>query len=609
MLASSATDPGMLSSARGFLAEFLAFAGRRGIWAAVAVGFGAVLESVGILLIIPLLGIVIGSGAKSGRLRVVGDVFHALGFDTPLSRLSLLLAAFAAIMAIRAVVISYRDVTLAELQIGFLEAQRGGVAELLAKAQWHQLAGLRHARITHLLSGDIQRVGVAAHFFLQLAVALVLLVVQCALAFYLSPLMAAIALVLMTTGAIALVPVLRRARNLGEFVTNANLSLLNSTAQFLGGLKLAISQNLQNEFVTEFEDMLRELKNQQIVNIRQQTNGRLLMTTVSAVVGALLVFVGYGFLHVQAPVLFTLLLIIGRMSGPANLIQQGALQLANALPAYEKVRELKRELADTRPAILPTANPVSIPDGPIVFDRVSFVHPATDDPETPCGVQDVTLRIARGEFIGIIGTSGAGKTTFADLLVTLLAPQSGHISVGGTLLEGSALAAWRESISYVSQDPFLFHDTVRRNLGWANPQASEADMWDVLTMAGAADLVRRMGGGLDTVVGERGTLVSGGERQRIALARALLRRPTLLILDEATSAIDIPGEGAILDRITDMTPRPTIVMIAHRAESLTHCSRILRMEAGRLSEEGVPRDARLHVPQKVCTTRSDDCGG
>jgi ATP-binding cassette subfamily C protein len=144
------------------------------------------------------------------------------------------------------------------------------------------------------------------------------------------------------------------------------------------------------------------------------------------------------------------------------------------------------------------------------------------------------------------------------------------------------LAGWREGVSYVSQDPFLFHDTVRRNLAWANPRASEAEMWSALALADAETLVRRMDKGLDSLVGERGALVSGGERQRIALARAVLRRPRLLVLDEATNAIDIPTEQVLLERLAALSPAPTIVMIAHRPESLAQCSVVIRLDAGRL---------------------------
>ena len=154
------------------------------------------------------------------------------------------------------------------------------------------------------------------------------------------------------------------------------------------------------------------------------------------------------------------------------------------------------------------------------------------------------------------------------------------------MLRGPSVTAWRNSVSYVAQDPFLFHDTIRRNFLWANPEADETALWDMLRLAGAEEIVRSAAQGLDTVVGERGGLLSGGERQRLCLARAMLRRPHLLVLDEATSAIDIEGEDALLKRLLQATPRPTIVMIAHRLESLRHCQRVLLFEGGRLVSDG-----------------------
>jgi ABC-type multidrug transport system fused ATPase/permease subunit len=135
------------------------------------------------------------------------------------------------------------------------------------------------------------------------------------------------------------------------------------------------------------------------------------------------------------------------------------------------------------------------------------------------------------------------------------------------------LASWRQHLSYISQDAFLFHDTIRRNLSWANSLADEDAMWRALAVAGADEFVRGLPEGLDTLVGERGTLVSGGERQRIALARALLRTPRLLVMDEATNAMDSAGERAVLLRLAALEPRPTIVVITHRQENLDLCGR------------------------------------
>jgi len=566
-----------------FLRDLAAYAGRKGAAAAVFVALCAALEGLGLMLIVPLLGVVTGTGP--GRLHHLADgVFAFFGIATPFGRLLLLMAVFVLLMLLRAVVVSRRGILLAELRIGFVESRRFCVTERLAAARWDQVVRLRHARITHLMSGDIQRIGVAANALLQGLAAVAVLAAQGVLALLLNPLLALLALALAAASFLALIPVLRRARLLGSYVTNANLTLLDSTAQFLGGLKTAVSQNLQGSYLAEFHRTQQDLTARQIEFIRRQTGSQIGLTTISALVGAGLVLAGFGIFHTSPPVLIALLVIVARMSGPAIQVQQNAQQLAHALPAYEKVRELIGELSAAKE---PPAGNVVPPAGAVVFDAVSFAH--GEDGEAPRGVYDLNLSIAPGEFLGLGGPSGAGKTTFADLLAGLFPPQAGRITVGGRVLDETTQTGWRSSISYVSQDPFLFHDTVRRNLAWANPAASEEAMWQALELAGAG-FVRRMEHGLDTVAGERGTLMSGGERQRIALARAVLRNPRLLILDEASNAVDVAGEREILERLRRLSPRPAIVMIAHRPESLRFCDRVLMLENGRLcgGERGKP---------------------
>jgi ATP-binding cassette subfamily C protein len=160
------------------------------------------------------------------------------------------------------------------------------------------------------------------------------------------------------------------------------------------------------------------------------------------------------------------------------------------------------------------------------------------------------------------------------------------VTVAGRPLVPERLLGWRRSVALVPQDPFLFHDTITANLHWSRPDASEEELWDALGLASAAEFVRDLPLGLETVVGDRGMRLSGGERQRLAVARALLRAPDLLILDEATSSLDTENERAIRTALAALKGRTTTLLIAHRLSTVTEADRIVVLEAGRVVETG-----------------------
>lgn len=570
-----------------FLGDFAAFIGRRGFHAGTFLLLGALLEGVGLLMLLPLLSVVIGADTGAGWLdRFTRWVVSIAPGGTPFAQLGSLLIVFAFLMAARAYVVLTRDVALAKLQVGFVESHRLKIIALLAHTRWDVVSRLRHGRITHVLGGDVQACGDAAQLTLQLSVAATMLGGQCVLLFLLSPALALLILSLLFAGMLALWPVLKRSRAIGAGLTESNLQLVTSTSQFLGGLKLAISQNLQRGFVREFEETVGIVQARRIAFVRQRTATQLALTALAATVAALTLLLGIGVLGAAPATLIAFLFILARMTGPAGQLQAGAQHIFHSLPAHAKIKGLEAELGISQSARSEEAAGGGHLAGPIEFQRVGFLHRDQTGAEQAGGIADLSLTIPQGAFVGITGPSGAGKTTFADLLVGLYPPQAGRILIGGEPLEGHILAAWRHSISYVSQDPFLFHDTIRRNLLWANPDADEGALWHALALAGAEALVRRMDGGLEAVVGERGSLVSGGERQRIALARALVRDPALLLLDEATNAIDVAGEGEILERLTRLPQRPTIVMVAHRQASLERCERLIEFDHGRLVRDG-----------------------
>ena len=571
-----------LGSLDDFLGDFLRFMGRRAWGAGVLLVLGALVEGIGLLLLLPILTVVLGAGSSSGW--IAGFTQQIVAFipaSAPFWQLAFLLALFAALLAIRSLIMIRRDVTLARLQIGFVESHRLQIIRLIANTRWDVISRLKHGRVTHVLGGDIEACGNAAYLALQCAVNLAMLVGQTLLVLLLSPALALVVIALLSGGALALRPVLRHSRALGTQLTESNLALVTSTTQFLGGLKLALSQNLQRSFVEEFEDTLGHAGSRRVEFTRQRTRAQLALTSTAAFVAGVAMLVGVGLLDASPTALIAFLFVLARMNGPVMVIQGAAQHIFHSLPAYRQIKELEAELARHQDAEPRRAAAGVRIEGDIEFRGVSFTHRQWTDGEGAGGVSDLDLAIEQGSFVGIAGPSGAGKTTFADLLVGLYPPQAGTIRVAGQPLEGKHLLAWRESVSYVSQDPFLFHDSIRRNLLWARPEASEEELWAALRRAGAEALVMRMPAGLDSLVGERGTLISGGERQRIALARALLRRPSLLLLDEATNAIDVEGEKAILTELRCASARPTVVMIAHREASLSLCERLIHFDQGR----------------------------
>ncbi|MBI3708580.1 MAG: ABC transporter ATP-binding protein [Proteobacteria bacterium] len=221
----------------------------------------------------------------------------------------------------------------------------------------------------------------------------------------------------------------------------------------------------------------------------------------------------------------------------------------------------------------------------IRFIDVSFGYESGDAARP--ALRGVTLVIRRGETVALVGRSGAGKSTTVDLLPRLLEPEAGRILIDDTPIEEFELDNLRRAIAFVTQDTILFDDTIRANLSFGLiPPPAEPELWRALDSAHAADFVRRMERGLDTVVGERGVRLSGGQRQRLALARALAQGPDILVLDEPTSALDSESEAAVQAALDGLRGRLTIIVIAHRLATIRPADRIIVIEDGRTIAEG-----------------------
>lgn len=222
----------------------------------------------------------------------------------------------------------------------------------------------------------------------------------------------------------------------------------------------------------------------------------------------------------------------------------------------------------------------------IAFKKVSFIYPQT---ETPV-IHDISFSIPSGKTVAFVGTSGAGKSTLLDLLVRLYDPSEGVIEVDGVPLQNYEINEWRKKIGVVTQDIFIFNDSISANILFGDLQASKEEIVEAAIAAGAHSFIDKLPNGYDTVVGERGHRLSGGERQRIALARSLIRKPKLLILDEATSSLDTHSEKIIQETIDSLKDKVTIIIVAHRLSTIVHADQIFVVEKGSIFEQGTHLD-------------------
>ena len=194
-------------------------------------------------------------------------------------------------------------------------------------------------------------------------------------------------------------------------------------------------------------------------------------------------------------------------------------------------------------------------------------------------LENASLEIKKGESIAIIGESGSGKTTLADILLGLYKPENGNILVDGQDIYCD-LRQWAQIISYVPQSVYLLDDTIRENIVFGQSEADDDKIWDALEQAQLKDFVRNLPEGLDTVVGESGIRFSGGQRQRVAIARALYSQPDILLLDEATAALDNDTEAAVMEAIDSLKGKKTLIIIAHRLSTIKNCNKVYEVKKG-----------------------------
>ena len=590
---------------------------------------GSLTEGVGLVLLLPLLsaagmnfsGPSVASrlSGASQRLLTGAGVPHGLWLPT-------VLGVFLATGALRSML------RRAQTMMSFTTTTRVHLAlsrqlyESVVRAQWGFLVRQRAGRLTHLLTGELRKVEDAISLLLSLISLGCLTLLYLWIALKLSAAMTG--LVLAMGGGLMLLErrSLGRMRASGEVFAQSVGEVYAATGEHLSNLKSVKTYDAEERDVRQFAKLCGEMARHAVGTAKQQAAStfRFEVGTLAAL-GAV-IFLALGVLHVQAATMLMLLAVFTRLMPQLATVQSEAHQLAGVLPSFDHVLAIEAECAAH-------AEPQAEGDGAeelaaarlslereFRLEKVWFAYQASDSlrgtesqPKEPEFVlRGIDLGIEAGLLTAVVGPSGAGKSTIADLVNGLLLPARGRLLLDGRAVTQAELQQWRRQVGYVGQETVLFHQSVRENLLWAKPGASDDELREALEMA-SAGFVYELPGGLETVAGDRGVLLSSGERQRISLARALLRKPTLLILDEATNALDVENEARILDAIREAIRSSkqvamqnarqegrgalTVLMIAHRPSAVCRADRIFELEDGRIVRSGTWEELKGETQQ------------
>jgi ATP-binding cassette, subfamily C, bacterial len=537
------------------------------------------MEGIGLLMLVPFLHLVgFAAEGSTGMIEIVKQVFEFLHLSLTLQTV---LCLYIGLIAFQAFLVRWRELLLTEIQLGFVDHLRLQLYQAIGRANWLFLLRKRSSDLSHVLTSDINRVGEGTYLFLTIIVSGFLALIHIIVAFQLSALMTLIAL--LTGGLLLLIlwPQVHRAKILGEQLTNRNREVFGTVSEFLDGIKLAKSYGTEERYHQTFTETIFNLRQQLLDFTRSNSWTRMIFQIGAAIALSALLYIAAVILVLPVAELLVLILVFARLLPILSNLQRHYQHFVHVLPAFASARGMQARCeAEAEPRLIDNHWKPTLRED-IRLQQVYFRY---DQQNTQNVLSDINLVISAQQTTAIVGASGAGKSTLADLLMGLLMPDRGEILVDGQPLHAKRTRLWRQIVAYVPQETFLFHDTVRANLLWAQPEASEETLWQTLQLAAADQFVAGLADGLDTVVGDRGVRLSGGERQRIALARALLYQPSLLILDEATSALDTEHERRIQQAIEALHGEMTIVVIAHRLSTVRHADQIAVMEKGKIVE-------------------------
>jgi len=561
-----------LSTLLSIFQKYWTFAPRLQSIALILMLLQGITGGVGILLIIPLLDVleIYGEASSSNAITLyLEKAFNALTLE--LSLINVLVSYVLIVSVIATIKFQLVRLTV-RLQHGYIKHLRSSLYNSLLSARWDFIIQHKMTDFIHTLTMQVQAIGQSASLIMNLLSQFMLVSILLVFALFVSWELTLSVISFTAIIYLFLLPCNKKLFNSGKLELINYKKIFQMVNEQLASLKMIKSYGVESNYSDKLSFTSGQLEQQQIkvAMVNALTQWLYLIITVIS----FSIFFYFGSQVIEVSALFALLLLYGRLLPQVIAIQSNYQRLVHKIPAFNDIEQMFKECdkAQESKAISPARNMVF--DSHIQLKNVSFHYPS----KVKNVILNLTLTINKNETWAFVAPSGRGKTTLADIIVGLLVPQQGNIQIDQQILNGDNCKAWRKNIAYITQEVYLFHDTIRANLSWTSDGViSDAELWDKLELAEAKEFVEKLPLGLDTLIGDRGIRLSGGERQRLALARALLAKPKLLILDEATSALDLGNEKKIQQALIALKGQITMIIIAHRESTQACADHILHL--------------------------------
>lgn len=550
----------------------------------IALGFvSGLLGGVGIGILIPLFTLVVEGNVSQGddffseRLVPLFERFHIE------PRLGVLLTVVASLFILKAIAMWCSGYLKARIATAYTYALRSELYEDTLRAHWPYLIEQKLGHLAEVVMGDISVVVQLLKRGLTSILNTATFLVYLAVAFTISTRVTLLALLMGALILLATRPFVRRARRYAKESEVIKKQIVHRVNENIVGLKSVKSLHAEGAMITRDTGFFRRLEE---LSMKFFFTGSVTSEPVEPL-GVLFIAGVFAFSYkfdpnFSLPSFLVVVYLIQQIFLNVNKTQRSLHSFNTALPHLYRVATFG-DAARANREENPGSEPFVFRDA-LTFEDVRYRY----HDERPI-LEGLGITVRKGEMVGIIGTSGAGKTTIVDLLLRLLNPQRGRILLDGKDIKRIDLGAWRRSVGYMPQDVFLVNDTVRENIAFYDPSISDTAVRRAAGAAQIAGHIERLPKGYDTIMGERGAYFSGGERQRIALARILARDPQILVLDEAMSALDGASEAAIKSALARLKGEVTTLIISHRLSTVADCDRVLLVEHGAVVEEGSPR--------------------